>query len=233
MSDAAPTPNDQPVPADTSRLSIKRVGTLGGFGVLAVLVLVLFWKVNNPSPALQNENVKLQTQLLNVQATLDEFKEVTNLRRQSEQVRRSDLQQAVGTADEASRAIDEFQKVVAAWHKNTTELLTDDKGKSVAANPEAVRLFYALRNQHRPDAALPEVLGSRLATLKEPLTAAIATKDVNYSTSTDLVSRIEAIKTEARAGAEVYAAHNRNLASIVASVSGGPGDGPTLDLNQA
>lgn len=229
MSDAAPTPNDQPVPADTSRLSIKRLGTLGGFGVLAVLVLILFWKVNNPSPVIQTENVELKKQLLNMEETLNEFKEVTNLRRQSEQVRRSDLQQAVGTAEEASRAIDEFHKAVTAWQRSTTELLTTDKGKSLAANAEAVRLFYALRNQHRPDAASPEVLRSRLETLKEPLTAAIATKDVNYSTSTDLVSRIEAIKTEARAGAEVYAAHNRNLASIVASVPGGPSDGPTLE----
>lgn len=219
--------------SDTSRLSLARFLTAGAFVGLIAVVLGLLWKLNHAAPAVQNENVELKQQLANMQEMLADLRTAENLRREAEQVRRSDQQRAVALADEASRAVDALRDAVGAWQRSASELLTTDKGKPIAANADALQQFRALYARERPEAGLPEALRARLETLRAPLAKAIAASDASYAPSEDLVGRIEAVKAEASRAAEVFVSHNRTLAAIAAAAPASPTAGDTPDLQTA
>jgi len=225
-----PTPPPLP-PGDTSTLHAGRLVTLGGFLLLGAVVLVLLWKLGRAGGEARVENLALREQLEDALATAADLQRAEQLRREEEQVKRSDLRRSATVADEAERALAALEGATAAWQRTTAELATNDQGKAIAASEEALAQYRALQAAERPDPTLPAALRARFAPLREFLDKALASEDGSYAPSEDLVARIEAVRAEATAAAAVYEDHNRKLAALVASTPAAAGDGtPTLEV---
>lgn len=216
MSPATPSPtppaSDGGGPSDVSKLSVSRLLVIGLVGV----VLFLAWRLSSTSPQIQAENDRLRQELANKQSEVDDQKKAAGLRKEAFELRRSDLKQAGAAAEEASQVVAGVEGAVGTWRRTTSELLTTDKGKSVAASPEALARFRSLLALERPDPAVAEALAKRLEPIKAFLEKAQAADDGSYAPSEDLIARVQAVNTEARKAAEIYEDHNRKLGAILA-----------------
>lgn len=209
----SPTPNEGSPPSDVSKLSVSRLLVIGLIGV----VLFLVWRLASTPPQMQAENERLRHELANKQAEADDLKKAEGLRKEELELRRGDLKEAVAAAEESSRAVRDAEIAVGTWHRTTSELLTTEKGKSVAADPEALARFRSLLALERPDPAVAEALAKRLEPIKAFLAKAQATDDGSYAPSEDLMARVRAVGAEAKKAAETYEDHSRKLSAILAT----------------
>lgn len=206
---------------DASRMDRSRLLTVAGFVGLVAVIVGLLWRGDNAAPAVQTENAELKQQLANMRETLADLRRADQLRLEEEQVRRSDLQGTAAGARAADEAVGAFETALAAWEARTQELLTTDEGGPLASSAEALGQFRTLWRQPRPEADAPAALRRRLDPLKAVLDKALAADDASYAPSEDVVARLEAIRDEARRGADAYVDLNRRLAALVASTPRG------------
>lgn len=221
-----PNPDQQGPPGDVSRLSVGRLVIVG----LVVVIGLLAWRIGRGPAGVEAENAALREALANQQAEFDDLKKAQQLRIEEQELRRSDLQEALARADEATRAIAELERLALAWQREMEELLATDRGKPVAAHAGSLARLHALRAQERPDPDLAETLRRRMEPLSALLDQAVAAGDPSYAPSEDLVRRVEAVKAEATRAAAVYADQGRTLGAILATAPEPAAEGTSIPM---
>lgn len=84
-----------------------------------------------------------------------------------------------------------FEQAQADWTTLTSAVLTDERGKKLATDANAVDAYRSLIQASRPEHMLAEQVRERIATLTRPLQSALEADDVAYVPSDDFVALLE------------------------------------------
>jgi hypothetical protein len=221
--------DQQPEHAEVSSFRKERLFFVTVIVLLGVLAFFFYSRRQPPASETETKNVELQQELANVKQLLLELKTAELYREEEQELSKSRTTEASQAAQDASAAIDDLQEATRGWESAVKDLLGSDKGKRLAANPEALEQFHALKEQKRPASDLASQLRRRLEGTMRSVTRALETKNTAYSPTEEVFSRIQDIRTQAQSAAEIYRAHHRQLEAILARCPSEPAaDTPTL-----
>lgn len=115
-------------------------------------------------------------------------------RRQAEEARalaRTRLQRLRQSADDAIALTRQFEREHDEWAALMSTLLTDERGKRLSADPDAVQAIRSMAQVQRAPRALGEQVRQNAATLIEPVDAAMKADDSAYAPSDALSAQLE------------------------------------------
>ncbi len=100
-------------------------------------------------------------------------------------------QQAIDQGQKTLDLIAEFDKELKEWDDNVVVLLTNDRGKALAATPAHIQAFRNHFQQRRPTKADGEAIRTHVLTLLEPVRAALAAEQTTYKPSPEFLAALE------------------------------------------
>lgn len=115
-------------------------------------------------------------------------------RRQAEEARalaRTRLQRLRQSADDAIALTRQFEREHDEWAALMSTLLTDERGKRLSADPDAVQAIRSMAQVQRAPRALGEQVRQNVATLIEPVDAAMKADNSAYAPSDALSGQLE------------------------------------------
>lgn len=125
------------------------------------------------------------------------------------------LQRLRHSADDVIALTRQFEREHDEWAALATGLLSDERGKRLAADPDAVQAFRSLSQASRPLRGLSEQVRQNVATLMAPLDAALKDDDSAYSPSETLAVQLEEEMKRALAAIDEYQRPRRQLEGLV------------------
>ena len=114
------------------------------------------------------------------------------------------------------KTLDRCGQEVAAWQAEVVPLLSNERGRRIAAKPEWVTLFGALSNQHRPELWEVDAARTRLGALLEPVERGLASATSTYEPADSLLAEIEQERLAAERFIDAYRAGRTSIAALVA-----------------
>lgn len=112
--------------------------------------------------------------------------------------------QAVAIFDEVTRAIDEWERELAAWEKLGPPLLTSDEGKRIAADVTLVKRFRAYSGEERQ--AREDIAAARKQAeeLISPIREALANAEDASAPEEKITTALRELQTQARKARDSY-----------------------------
>lgn len=155
-----------------------------------------------------------------------ELKAAHHAKREERALRRSRLLAIQAKGDAALTQVARLEGEIDQWQQNTTALLTDDRGKSLAAKEEHVSAFHVLRGKELPSKQYAAAIRTRIESLIEPVTTALKENEPGYVPSEDLVNAIEQEQATAKELAARYKDAREQVEGLLtaARTAGGPAD---------
>ncbi len=221
---STPRPDEsRPDPRRTLYLAI-------GGGAAAILLIYLFIDARSARSALgqqREDNVKLQTQLSNLEEKLGDLHTAQKYREQERATARDDALRALDAGKEVESKITALRQELADWTAKRDKFLQGDEGKRVAANPKLVELAHAILNAPMPPPDAPDQLQKRLDNLLAVYRQTDESKVKDFKLTPETVKRIEQIASEAQEYSVAVAQASRaftDLAAQAPAASGALGD---------
>lgn len=153
---------------------------------------------------------------------------VDNAEAERRAVARAELQRFQQDAEDARRLLTEGEQALAAWDREVESELTGKRGRAVAADTEALARFSAVYSQPRTAKVELDACRERLATLLQPVAAALASGAV-YVPSGDANSKLSAERQFAQSAQKTLHDIRRDALSVFAEAERkGPGGTQTL-----
>lgn len=122
-----------------------------------------------------------------------QIEDETTAARQREKiaVAQAKLQQVLDEGEKTLGLLSVFDAELAAWDTNVKALLTDDRGRFLAADETYVIAFKTLFNSRRPNKSDGAAVGRRVETLMEPIRVARSSENAAYTPSEDALSKFQ------------------------------------------
>lgn len=112
-----------------------------------------------------------------------------------------------------------FERKHDEWTALAGALLNDERGKRLATDTDAVQTYRALTQTVRPVRLLAEQVRERIATLMQPIQAALATDDSAYAPSDGFVELLERERQLITSATEGYARAHAHLEGLLFAVA--------------
>lgn len=137
---------------------------------------------------------------------------------------RSKLQHLRHQANDVLQLSNVFEQECDRWHTLASEILSDERGKRLATDINAVQAYRALTAVERPDRAAATQARARVEQLTKPVDAAIQADDSAYMPSPELVAALNAEQRQVAQAADLFRRATAQLEGLVAGAQGNAGD---------
>lgn len=137
---------------------------------------------------------------------------------------RSKLQHLRHQADDVLQLSNVFEQECDRWYALASEILSDERGKRLATDINAVQAYRALTAVERPDRAAATQARARVEQLTKPVDAAIQADDSAYMPSPELVAALNAEQRQVAQAADLFRRATAQLEGLVAAAQGNAGD---------
>lgn len=223
VDDVTPEPHRAADPAEarSSRNSILMFGLLliVGFmsftAILAVIGLVVFLQFGpgeEKQPSVPVSSPAQEIARTKQAETMDAF----NFRNDELAIVRERIQAQLHLTKRIEENIQKLRGEIAAWQDATMPLLTNDKGKAIAAHARSLEEFHALYQEELPERDAPDSFEARLRPFVDHLQTASDVEDArHYRPTEEFVTNLETLAADVRDATTAYRRQNRLLETLV------------------
>lgn len=157
-------------------------------------------------------------------------------RRQAEETKalaRIRLQRLRQSADDAIAVTRQFEREHDEWAALVPALLTDERGKRLSTDPDAVQAIRSISQVQRAPRTLGEQVRQNVATLIEPVDAALKADDSAYTPSDALSGQLEEETKRTNVGLEDIRRVRRQIDGLIlATATRAPGEPLTVVIQR-
>ena len=199
-------------------LIVVAIGVLVLFCFLLLVVLLArnVPRLDSAASPTDNEILDLKTTIENQAAKLAELEEAASARTEEQVAARDTIAATLATAQQVARTIDQLKNNVTEWQTETANLLKNDRGKSIAADKDALNKFVDLYEAKLPDADLPTSLTGRLKPFLDHLQEAEKAPNASrYRPTETFVTQLQSLSQDATNALDAYVKRNDGLQLIV------------------
>jgi hypothetical protein len=133
---------------------------------------------------------------------------------------RDKWQEAVDEGQKILILLAEFDQELKQWNDSVVALLTNDRGKALAGDPDHIRYFRKTFQQRRPTKADGDAIRARVSALLEPLHAALAAERNSDKPDKETWDGLETHKKAVEDMIEKYRRPRREIESLVTLAQG-------------
>jgi hypothetical protein len=209
-----------------SDVSASPARTLFAVAVLGILGFIAYSVWNSSKQELpevvnkvEQENQQLREQLDKLIAKQAELDAEKLMDLENQQVQRSKLIELEALGKSVETQLAEYSEAVSSWDKTQASIASDERGRKIAANQQALAEYHALIESPLPAAHLVDAASRKIDGLMIPIREALKADNPFYQPSETTVSLIQEIAAETVVGLQAYEAANKRLDGILGSVA--------------
>jgi len=191
------------------------------FAAIGAGGFALFTRHRELDPAAEAERLRTQRQQL-------EMKETAARQQEKVALARARCQVVLEEGKKVLTLADDFGAEHELWHDNVTALLTDDRGRGLAAKPPYVLTFRKLYDQPRPPKEQADAIRARIELILEPVRTALADEATLYVPGDQATASLEAERNTLLALIQRCREPRLQLDALAAQAGAAPSSAPTL-----